>query len=395
MSISKRCRCYSKNLVLLLCTLVATYGLLEGSVRLFMRHLPMGFFNVQCRELKTVGQTSKIGLEPRVPYIAIVGDSYGAGKGDWLREERYNLNSRYQAAHVLQDKTGLDVVSYSKSGAGNFDGALNAINTFYVLRSYGFEYAEPETVFVYFYAGNDVGNNLRVYEKSFLPAYPGSLSEKQTRQAYSKAMQEQYITGQLPKLEDRFFAGNVIFRGAESIHYIFRAPKEPPDMSINSITALVDNRPAELPLFLKEESPLGSSSGQLTVAMDMLDMGISVLREYWPNAKFCLVYIPAPLSCYQLTDQTLAHAIRGLHEDLIGKIRLIAIKNSITFLDTTPALQQQAKNMLIHGPTDWTHFNRTGYTVLASCLYSYLGGSAHEGALETSASLLNLPRRAE
>lgn len=370
-----------KNLVLFLCAIIATYGILEGAVRLFLDHMPMGFFNVQCRELKTVGQTSKMDLEPHAPYIAIVGDSYGAGKGDWLAEERYNLNSRYQASHVLQDKTGQDVVSYSKSGAGNFDGALYALNTFAVLQNYGFKYTEPETVFIYFYAGNDVGDNLRVYEKSFLPLYPeGTLTDKNTRRSYRNTMQGQYITGRLPDLENRFFAGNIFFRGAESIHYTLRAPKEPPETSSGSITALVNNSPVALPLFLKGESPLGNNAEQLNIAVYMLDTGIELLREHWPNGRFCLVYIPEPLSCYELADQSLAQDIREVHESLVDNIRLIAMKNDVAFLDTTPEFQKEAKNVLIHGPTDWTHFNRIGYTALAFCLNSFLENFAQNRA---------------
>ncbi len=72
------------NTALILVSILLTYGLMEVFFRFAMPYIPMAFFNNECRELRTIGQTSKQETTPISPYIAILGDSYGAGQGDWL-----------------------------------------------------------------------------------------------------------------------------------------------------------------------------------------------------------------------------------------------------------------------------------------------------------------------
>ena len=58
-------------------------------------------------------------------YIALTGDSYAVGAGDWLikaqRSSFFELPD-YSVAHLIHKKTGIDVVSFGRAGAGSFDG---------------------------------------------------------------------------------------------------------------------------------------------------------------------------------------------------------------------------------------------------------------------------------
>ena len=118
------------NVSLLAVSLLLFYLVAEFAARTWLEHLPRSSFNLFARELKTLGQTSKKGLLPESPYILIVGDSYGTGRGDWFINLGFDRNSRYQATHLLQDSFGTDVFTLSRAGAGNFDGlALFSINS--------------------------------------------------------------------------------------------------------------------------------------------------------------------------------------------------------------------------------------------------------------------------
>lgn len=368
MSLRRAIKATLQNISLLVCTILVGYALVEGGLRLALHHLPMGFFNVQCRELKTLGQTSKRGLVPIAPYIAIVGDSYGAGKGDWFAANKYNLNSRFQAAHILQDETGLDIVSFSKAGAGSLDGVLYALNTFATLKGYGFGYPEPERIFLYFYEGNDVRDNLRLYEKYFLPLYPeGAISDIATRTSFAQKLADAHVTGTLPAFENRFFAGNCLIRALEMLHYSLRAAK-PSVPSGTLIGARVGEKEVFLPDFLTNESPLAYKKEQLERAALVFDAGLALLQKYWPDSKVQIVFIPAPLACYQMEYPALDERIQHTHDALVAMLQEVAISRSVDFLDTTPVIQEAARKEFTHGPTDWSHLNRAGYHALAAAL---------------------------
>lgn len=207
------------NATIVLASLLIGYLLVELLFRFSMAHLPMALFNNECRELRTIGQTSKQNTTPASPFIAILGDSYGAGQGDWFIEKNYNLNSRYQAAHVLQDITGQDVISLSRAGAGNFDGAaIFAVNTWRYLNNAGFNLASPSTLIVYFYEGNDISDNQEFLSRHYEAKYdPDRLYDDEYFAFFAKNMDAEYCQGKLPRLQDRFLVGNLLSRFVEGL----------------------------------------------------------------------------------------------------------------------------------------------------------------------------------
>lgn len=53
---------------------------------------------------------------------------------------------------------------------------------------------------------------------------------------------------------------------------------------------------------------------------------------------------------------------------LAARIRAIAGKNGLDFIDTLPGLRAAASQALIHGPRDWDHFNKVGYEAFARAI---------------------------
>lgn len=368
MPMRQRVKVMLQNITLSVCSLLVSYALVEGVIRLTLNHMPKGFFNVQCRELKTLGQTSKAGLVPVDPYVAIVGDSYGAGKGDWFAANKYNLNSRFQAAHVLQDETGLDVVSFSKAGAGNLDGVLYALNAFAALKEYGFDYPEPKHIFLYFYEGNDVRDNIHLYEKYFLPMHSSDdILNPTIRTSFAQHLASIHVTGALPAFENNFFAGNCLVRALEMFHYSLRKAK-PQILPGTKIEAIVEAKNVFLPDSLIGETPLAYTPSQLEQAVLIFDAGLALLQDAFQNSKIHVIFIPAPLVCYQLKNPALNERIQGIHTDLVAKIRGVAFSRAVDFSDTTTKIQEVAQKEFVHGPTDWSHLNRSGYYALAAAL---------------------------
>jgi hypothetical protein len=62
-------------------------------------------------------QTSKSGYFPQ-NYVALLGDSYAEGYGDWLQQGG-KRSGPFHSAHIIQQQTGRDVVSFGIGGAGS------------------------------------------------------------------------------------------------------------------------------------------------------------------------------------------------------------------------------------------------------------------------------------
>ncbi len=63
-------------------------------------------------------QTSKSDYLPK-DYIALLGDSYAEGYGDWLQQAQGKRNGPFHSAHIIYQQTGRDVVSFGIGGAGS------------------------------------------------------------------------------------------------------------------------------------------------------------------------------------------------------------------------------------------------------------------------------------
>lgn len=209
----------SLNIILVILGILVGYGLLEAMIRVSLPFMPRNVFNNQCRELRTLGQTSKSGVTPEAPYVAIIGDSYGAGQGDWFVDNHYRADTKYQATHVLHDETGKDVISLSRAGSGSYDGAaIYAINTFLYLKEMGFDMPAPESVIVYFYEGNDIGNNLGFVSRHFTPIFDREeLFDDGVFSRFESMMRKRHVQGNLPRTQDIFLAGNLISRYIEGL----------------------------------------------------------------------------------------------------------------------------------------------------------------------------------
>ncbi len=351
------------NTALIIGSILLTYVILEGLFRFALPYLPMSLFNNECRELRTVGQTSKKGKNPSPEYLAIIGDSYGAGQGDWFTANRYNLNSRYQAAHVIEDILERDVVSYSKAGAGNYDGgAIFAENTFLYLNRAGFDFPPPKIVVVYFYEGNDVSDNLRFMQRYYLPSFDEKrIFDDAYFARFSDEMRKRFVQGELPRLQDAFLVGNLLSRAVEG--FIYSSTKNDPiELPGTKYPALINGEQRMLPDSVEGNS-IDIDDQQLAFAVRFFERALAQIAFQWPESRKFVVYIPAPLTTYDLKDAATTQRMQCSH--LLEKmIVLAARKNSFNYIDVVRPIREKAKSEYVHGPRDWNHFNRKGYEVL-------------------------------
>ena len=166
-----------KNLTLLLISLFLILVVGEWLFPKFLGKLPLRLYGLIDKDLRILAQSSKKSLLPK-EYIAILGDSYAVGVGDWLDKARKNSffgSPDYSPAHLIHKKTGIDVVSFGQAGVGSFGGIWREpITQFLYINSIkDYQLSPPKYILIFFYEGNDLYNNIQ-----FLSGYAGTAKKK-------------------------------------------------------------------------------------------------------------------------------------------------------------------------------------------------------------------------
>lgn len=122
------------------------------------------------------------------------------------------------------------------------------------------------------------------------------------------------------------------------------------------------------------------------LALYVLEQSVRAARASFARSQLALVYIPSPLSSYAIASERVsmqAHEPGAREEypvgllsprsDAIAKtVAQICSRNGLAFIDARPAVRRAIEHELLHGPRDWKHFNRRGYTVLAEAIVGEL-----------------------
>ena len=162
------------NLVLAFGSLTLTYLALELIFPHILNHIPLTMYNGLKTEIRILGQSSKSAVVPK-DYIALVGDSYALGDGDWLKKiiknNRYKgTNPDYYSGHIIFRQTGTDVITYGTGGAASVKGLVTApiISHLYINSLWPYTLDQPKRILVYFYGGNEFTDNSMYYRNRFV-----------------------------------------------------------------------------------------------------------------------------------------------------------------------------------------------------------------------------------
>lgn len=353
-------------------------------------------------------QSSKNGFVPH-DYIAVTGDSYAMGMGDAMAAAGRHYRPRFHSAHVIQDATGRDVLSFGLPGSGSIRGMIgNPVGGLrYLQTMVAAGFPVPETVVVYFYEGNDLTENWMYFEKTFLPVHAAAdyddpavfddyiqqevLGRQHLRLAANAAGWKERLF--LWRYARRVFAEQVLgkkffrrkYPGEFGMVYV-PENRWQPRHSVPAINhAVVNGEVTALPDNLQGPA-MDLSLQQLQHATGTFARALAWSRQNFPQARFAVVYIPSVLSTYQLageqveaqnyfsdTDTRFSVAQLEQHHAWISdEIARICGEQGVPFADTTADLRQAASTRLLHGPQDWNHFSREGYEVLGQSVVRQL-----------------------
>ncbi len=314
----------------------------------------------------------------RHDYIAILGDSYAAGMGDWHAARRSRLEP-YHSADVIRARTGRDVLSFGRAGAGSAEAlVLYPAQALAAGRCLIFgQPRRPSEIVFYFYEGNDLDNNVAFMEEVLkVTSDAPDLFARTTRQ-----FEAGYASAGLGTCLG-YFASSL--RGLFDTALYVLSADSPPDVDPNEV--LVDGRVQSVPGSLQAPA-LELDPHELRAALTVTEAGLAWLRRALPGTRVTVVLLPSVLTSYLPGSQSVTVQIYhdgeevqpaadvAAQSDLIcQELSAIAARQGMRFVDTRPALRAAARGALIHGPLDWRHFNRTGYTRLGETVAAVLSG---------------------
>ncbi|MDD5629318.1 MAG: SGNH/GDSL hydrolase family protein [Elusimicrobia bacterium] len=340
-------------------------------------------------------------------FIAIVGDSHAAGViSDEAGLAKFSSRGRAADAYLFA-KSGRDVLAIGQPGAGSLGGLVGTpigVLEFFA-KTWLYRVPEPAVILAFFYEGNDLDDNISELKQRFDGKFDAARFKDPT---YFRG----FIEGVALK-EHRFhrlaqdfhwydnlllarLLGNYLSRSWQNTSFQLPSLKRrakgapaaggpPPPPAANR--ALVAGREVPLP------EPLQSPALELSVpeierAAYVFEQSLCYLAGRYPKARLHTVYIPSPLSCYELSSPRVCierfpggsalHPSRQVsrNSDLIARLVAGASRRcGARFIDTRPLMRAEARKRLIHGPRDWFHPNALGYAKLGEAILAGMRGS--------------------
>jgi hypothetical protein len=348
--------------------------------RLLLPVLPLKLHGYLDEGLRTLAQSSKQAAVPR-NYIALVGDSYAQGLGDWLLQSDPDRNPPFHSAHLIAERTGRDVISFGASGAGSLRGLVGEpLSQFaYINASMLFRLTPPDEILVYFYEGNDLNNNLEDLATRYAGRY--AVEKIQDPEYFRNFIREVAVEGdpvfkaaQSFSLADNLFCFKMVWRLLTEKATPYQAA---PFVTSGSNRAVVAGSEVLLPDELQGPS-LELTEEELEIGLSVFEQSLLFLADRFRGARVTILYVPSPLASYWLSSPTVSaqsYEGRGVEfpSDLVhersdricSEVERIAATHGFGFVDPRSAIRAAAATQLVHGPEDWKHFNRAGYTSLA------------------------------
>jgi hypothetical protein len=373
-------RRHTLNAMLAAISIACAYLICE--LLFFRFYLPYASLNIRTHLPDTAGvlvQNSKSEFVPR-NYIAILGDSIAEGVGDWLLQANGDRTKPFHSADVIRRITGRDVVSFGRFGAGSAQALVSRPATIFAgTDCYFFPRIEaPQEMVVYFSEATDIGDNDRFLSR-IIRKY-GNASDDSIDQVLLNEF------ASVSRWKCRAYLTDTIARMAKFLfqHHLQGMSFEAGPEHDNALIVAGEQVPA--PRLHGPE--LAYSDDQVLDAMRVFERSLAWLRSRFPDVSTTVVYIPSPASIYTFAAEaivtgqgnqptmTASPSQVAMRSDLMcDLLRAATLAHGAAYVDARPALRKIAKTHLLHGPIDWSHFNKAGYHILAEVVAQQITGA--------------------
>ena len=330
----------------------------------FIEKLPLRLYGLVDKNLRVLVQSSKKAQFPK-EYIAITGDSYAIGAGDWLTEMQRSSfwgSPDYSPAHLIYKKTGIDIVSFGQAGVGSFKGIWKEpVSQFLYINSVrDYKLSPPKNLLIFFYEGNDVYDNIQFLRDNLLK------TEKEQAEKIELKKFKDFLNVEFEKILNPQFENSIwknmlftrtVFRGISNLAKEWELSNK---QTINKglynkvmpegkgAVASIDGREVQLNLAMmngkkvglpthlqsppslglnNEERISGSKDNLIALSMYVFEQSLVRLARFFPQSKIKIIYIPSPISSYNIVSSHIHY--RGFMQKVHVGTTAIAEKNHL------------------------------------------------------------------
>jgi hypothetical protein len=343
--------------------------------------------------------------------VALMGDSYAVGLGEWYQSVNKWKNPDFASQHILHKRTGKDVITFGQGGVGSLGGMVaKPINGFrYLDSTVFFSIDKPEIILVYFFEGNDLNNNFEEIERRFREEEKCDMKELYDKAYFRKFIEEVIIdkdSAYAKEIKSFRWYDNLVFlkfmrnmissdlkkvmgkrvknkeEDEEKLEQVKHGKKIFAEAQINRV--LVNGNEVVVPDSLQSPA-LELTEEEIELSLYVFEHSLDYMRQFFKGSKIFVVYIPSPLSSYDLASDKVSiqtyHGRNRIYKALdvaknnnliSSRIKKITEENNCVFINTTEAIRNASRKKLLHGPKEWKHFNKDGYTVFSEAIIPYL-----------------------
>jgi len=388
------------NAALALASVLATLFVLELVIeKVLLPSIPVKFHFALPSGLEVLAQSSKKQRLP-VDYVALAGDSYAQGKGDWLMDVDPQRNDPFHSAHVLHQLSGFDVVSFGRSGASNTRSWVREpVSKYRYLHDLvDSDLQPPAYILAYFYAGNDLSDNYLEMRDRFIPEYGGgALADDAAWQHYfdkeirdnnvgphgSAHVNRGWLIISLFKIIKNELTGKQVDPDAVAEQAARSGGTERNGKDSNQV--LINGGRTTIPGGLQAPA-MGLTREQTEIALLAMKKSLIRLKQDFPTSRIIVVYVPSVMEVYtpaanQISvlssmpeqgsyghEERMATELAERSAEISARVAAEAQSQGLAFIDTSKDLRAAATRNLLHGPKDWLHFNRLGYETFSASI---------------------------
>lgn len=400
-----------RQFLLILLSWLGVFALIYWLIELFfmdmiIKNLPGSYQVGLGNEGYVLMQYSKEAVAPK-NYIAILGDSYAYGTGEWLSHVITQKQADYSAAHIIHKKLNRDVVSFGMPGAGSMRAMLSLPGFFLAsTRQFSrYDIKDPDTLVVYFYEGNDLVDNINELERFYQER--GYDSNRIHDEKYFEHFLETEVVGKDPVLEEvktlsftdqlllyrlTIFGFQDIMSRLLKLHPAKSAEEMAWPISENNIVD-INGRAEKMGAGLQAPA-LELTASETELALYIFQQSLAKMHKTFPQSRILVVYIPSNLSSYKWLSKTVdayvfapdpasgqktwqhvfynATAIDSRSNYLCSQVENIVKAQNHGFLDTRGRIREETTKHIVHHAWDWLHFDRKGYQALGEEISNYL-----------------------
>ncbi len=374
----------SKNMLLLLSTIGFIFIAFELMFSLFLGNISVGLARFIPFPYRIISQSSKTSKIPD-NHIAIFGDSHAVGAGDWYLDTDPMTRDPYHVAHLLHNALDQDVLSFGRSGASSLSSMVAVPIKNYRILGNKYNLKKPDKIVVYFYAGNDVTDNLADLTLREPSYFEYTNAEELNYQSFSNYIENVVIEPEpFENLRGKFvglrflktIVTNVFYPQFEALENIER---DSIDVSQENLHNQILRKDQLVSLPPKLQSPaLELNQKEWLEGLKVFSFSLKYMQSYFNEADIYVVYLPSVLASYQFEGDVSAQVIEQRNN--VFTTEALALRSDslqtyiksecdmlgINFVDTREAFRNKSDDNFIHGPKDWKHPNKLGYQLIAN-----------------------------